>query len=216
MLKKANRVDHQNKSNPYFITLTYPKKYPKEREEYKSDLDTFLKRLKRSYGNLEYLWRLEAQRRGAPHYHLLVYFEKKVHVKQLIEWVSKNWYEVAQRKWKIKCEEHRERGTNCRYVKQYRQVMYYISKYMAKEDDTKLKNQGRYWGASRGWEDFIAEDKLQGRELIVFRRLLSNYLKRVNPYMAKKVKKGGNIEIWAPKQFVINAFLWSKIACEDE
>ncbi|MDZ7689640.1 MAG: hypothetical protein U5K69_00475 [Balneolaceae bacterium] len=69
-------------------------------------------------------------------------------------------------------------GTQCKRLKDHRQVVYYISKYMAKEDDEKLKNQGRYWGASVNWEDFLAEDKLEVEELIVFRRLLKNYLKR--------------------------------------
>lgn len=215
-LKMANRVDHENKSNPFFVTLTYPERYPVEREEYKSDLDTFLKRLKRAFGNLEYLWRLEAQGRGAPHYHLLIYFERDINLSLFRKWVSKNWFEVAQRNWDIKDEKHLRAGTNCKHIKEYRQVVYYVSKYMSKEDDEKLKDQGRYWGASSGWEDFIAEDKLTGEELIIFRRLLSNYLKRKSPSMARKVKRGGSIEIWAPKHFIIRAFLWSKLVCEED
>lgn len=216
MMKKTNRVDHENKSDPFFLTLTYPDRYPVNREEYKSDLDTFLKRLKRAGGDLEYLWRLEAQKRGAPHYHILVYFKRDIKLPLLRKWVSRNWYEVVQRNWKVKDEKHLKAGTNCKRIKDYRQVIYYVSKYMAKEDEEKLKNQGRYWGASRGWEDFIASDKLEGKELIIFRRLLRGYLKRKSPRMARKVAKGGNIEIWAPKNFIINAFLWSKIACENE
>ncbi|GAA5522331.1 helitron helicase-like domain-containing protein [Aliifodinibius salicampi] len=215
LLKKTNRVDHENKSNPFFITLTYPEKYPEKREEYKRDLDTYFKRLKRAFGNLEYLWRLEAQKRGAPHYHLLIYFENEINIEVLKKWTSRNWFEVVQRNWDIKDLKHLKAGTNCKRIKEYRQVVYYVSKYMAKEDEERLKNQGRYWGVSTGWEDFIASDKLEGKELIWFRRLLSRYLKRKNKYMSDKVAKGGSIEIWAPKKFIIKAFLWSKLYCEE-
>jgi hypothetical protein len=215
LLKKVNRVDHENKSDPYFVTLTYPEKYPVKREEYKSDLETFLKRLKRAAGDLEYLWRLEAQKRGAPHYHLLLYIERDINLSLFQEWVSENWYEVAQRNWDLKDEKHLEAGTNCKKIEDFRQVSYYVSKYMAKEDDEKLKDQGRYWAASSGWEDFIASDKLEGEELIWFRRLLNRYLKRKSPAIAKKVANGGNIEVWAPKDFIIKAYLWSKLVCEE-
>ncbi|MDZ7659639.1 hypothetical protein [Fodinibius sp.] len=215
LLKKTNRVDHENKSKPYFVTLTYPERYPVDREEYKSDLDTFLKRLKRAAGDVEYLWRLEAQKRGAPHYHLLLYIERDINLSLFKKWVSQNWFEVVQRNWDIKDGKHLRAGTNCKRINDFRQASYYVSKYMAKTDDEKLKNQGRYWGASRGWEDFIAEDKLEGKELIIFRRIIRNYLKRKSPAMARKVARGGSIEIWAPKSFIIRAYLYSKIAAEE-
>ena len=34
--------------------------------------------------------------------------------------------------------------------------------------------------------------------------------------MSGKLAKGGSIEIWAPEWFIINAFLYSKIAAEKD
>lgn len=52
------------------LTLTYPKVYPRNGEEVKRALNTLLQRL-RSKGKFEYLWFLEFQKRGAPHFHIL-------------------------------------------------------------------------------------------------------------------------------------------------
>lgn len=76
MLKKLNKVDFQSGKKPLFVTLTYPGIYPTKRERYKRDLDVFLKRMKREFGEVAYMWRLESQKRGAPHYHLIVYTTK--------------------------------------------------------------------------------------------------------------------------------------------
>lgn len=210
LLKKVNKADFQDKRMPYFITLTYPERYPTNREEYKTDLDVIIKRLKSEFGELEYIWRLEAQKRGAPHYHFIIDLNSQVNIEYLKKWVSRNWYEVVQRFWDEKDEKHLKAGTNCKRVKNYKQLICYVSKYMTKQDADQLENPGRYWGSSRNWGIFIAEDILTGRELIQFRRLLKRYLIRSNPYMARKITRYQNIEIWAPWRFIRDAYLWAK------
>src|ERR1041385_3097128 len=56
----------------YFITLTYPRLYAADWKIWKRDLDVLFKRLGRKYPELVgSCWRVEHQKRGAPHYHLI-------------------------------------------------------------------------------------------------------------------------------------------------
>jgi hypothetical protein len=61
------------KIHPQFVTLTYPHEWDNDPLAWKSDLDTFGKWLRRSYSAAAFVWKLEPQKRGAPHFHLLVY-----------------------------------------------------------------------------------------------------------------------------------------------
>lgn len=210
LLKKLNKFDFKSKGLPYFVTLTYPGRYPKVRETYKADLDVFLKRLKRGFGELDYIWRIEAQKRGAPHYHLIIYFKKEPKIESLKKWVSRNWFEVVQRNWEEKDEKHLRAGTNCKKFDAYRAMVCYVSKYMTKVEQDTLKDQGRHWGASRDWGDELASDTLEGRQLIAFKRLVRKYLSKTNKYMAKKIHKCRNLEVFLPQEFVLNAYLWAK------
>lgn len=53
------------------ITLTYPAQYPSDGREVKKDLNKFMTYMRRKIGTFEYLWFLEFQKRGAPHFHIL-------------------------------------------------------------------------------------------------------------------------------------------------
>ena len=50
------------------VTLTYPKVFPACPRTWKKHLDIFLKRLRRAYTFQAVVWKLEPQRRGAPHF----------------------------------------------------------------------------------------------------------------------------------------------------
>jgi len=56
-----------------FVTLTYPAVYSTDWRVWKRDLESFLKRIERKYPHIiGCAWRVEFQKRGAPHYHLLI------------------------------------------------------------------------------------------------------------------------------------------------
>jgi len=126
MLEKMARLCrqqiHQSRFKPLFVTLTYPSTYPTAKRA-KEHLRAFLKRLKRAYGRVGAIWRLEFQERGAPHFHLLLFglpFPKPTTLQAM-------WCEVTD-----------TTATNSLDVEVLRSlngVMYYVSKYMAKPDD---------------------------------------------------------------------------------
>ena len=61
------------KGRMIFVTLTYPKDYPEDPELCKRHLKALRKRLQREYGSFAAFWRLGIQRRGAWHFHLLLF-----------------------------------------------------------------------------------------------------------------------------------------------
>jgi len=125
---------------PLFVTLTYPSLYPSGSREYKRHLDNFRRRMVRKFPGCGVIWRLEFQKRGAPHYHLLVWGVSYV---ELLIWVSKAWYEVVG----SGDEKHLRAGTRVEWIRSWRGVWSYVSKYVAKVGDGEDELEvGRWWG----------------------------------------------------------------------
>lgn len=120
LIEWFNRLDIKHK--PVFITLTYTQVWPHPRQA-KSDLACLLMRISRHFDGLPMsgFWRMEFQRRGAPHFHLILfgipYFDKLT--------LQKMWADVI----------HDETGsvfTRIEQIKGVRHLMSYVSKYVAK------------------------------------------------------------------------------------
>lgn len=157
------------------VTLTYPNLFPKDGEVVKEDLHRFLTWFKRRY-ETEYLWFLEFQTRGAPHYHILTQ-QVNIMPKMRIE-LAENWlYSLSRANWLVD-EAARESVNNkckCEYKiiadnlskafkfclrKESWEILRdkdgakkYTTKYAAKEYQkvrpAYYKNVGRYWGCSK-------------------------------------------------------------------
>lgn len=62
-----------------FLTLTYPAVYARDWQIWKRDLDVLYKWLERKYPEMMVsLWHVEEQKRGAPHFHLLIGMEEQL------------------------------------------------------------------------------------------------------------------------------------------
>jgi len=77
---------------PCFVTLTYHNDYPDNFETFKYHLHHFFIALQRKFPGVGVIWKLEFQKRGAPHYHLLVW---GVAVEKLQEFVPVVWHKIA-------------------------------------------------------------------------------------------------------------------------
>ena len=85
------------------VTFTYPGKYPTDGREIKRHLDKLTKRLTRRFsdrGGMAFAWKLEFQRRGAPHFHLLLVAGDVWKKTELRDWFSQNWAEIV-REWLV-------------------------------------------------------------------------------------------------------------------
>lgn len=138
-----------------FIHLTYPKDYPLDGAKTKKHIDIFLKRLKRYCPEIKYLWVIEFQRRGAPHYHIVT--DKEIDR----YWLSQNWYEVVG----SGDEKHLRAGTKIEAVRDEQQTIAYLIDYINKLEQKivpeEYENVGRFWSHSKNIlevSEYIIED----------------------------------------------------------
>jgi len=126
---------------PTFVTLTYPAEWPSDPTEWKRHLKVFRLRLGRKFPGVCFIWRLEFQKRGAPHYHLLVWGAP---YGKLLEWVSLAWYQVVD----SGDEKHLRAGTRVERIRSFKQVMRYASKELGKVSQVvnEYHGVGRWWG----------------------------------------------------------------------
>ena len=78
----------------HFITLTYPKEYSLDFAVWKADLHKLSSGLRYHYPKIGFIWKLEYQKRGAPHFHLLAYIPSVHHIKELRDTVRKSWRKI--------------------------------------------------------------------------------------------------------------------------
>ncbi|MEO1536080.1 MAG: hypothetical protein AAFS11_11070, partial [Planctomycetota bacterium] len=150
------------------MTLTYPREFPHDSRIWKTHLDRFRKRLNREHTVTLGYWKLEPQKRGAPHFHLLLWLDRPMDLR----WLSTAWYECVG----SGDEKHLVAGTNVQHLKSWNGVTAYVSKYVAKRiagDDLPDYWHGiKWWGR---WGDAPIEmvtHDLTRREFVVLRRLL--------------------------------------------
>lgn len=129
---------------PIFVTLTYPSVWPSEPKEWKRHLDNFRRQLFRRYPGAALVWKLEAQKRGAPHFHCLLYGVYQIET-GFRSWVSDTWYRVVG----SGDEKHLKAGSRVEYLRSHRGAMSYAAKYMDKTVDQlpeEWGKPGRFWG----------------------------------------------------------------------
>lgn len=127
------------------ITLTYPSEYTNDGKEVKRHLRVILQWLRRR-NVAHYLWFLEFQKRGAPHFHILLSGGDFIDRFDL----SNRWFEIVG----SGDIDHYVVGTNITAPKKKRGLHYYGLKYAAKLRQKSVppnyRNVGRLWGCSRG------------------------------------------------------------------
>jgi hypothetical protein len=124
------------------ITLTYPDAYPAVGLAVKRQLNTFLQMLRRH--NVRYVWVLEFQDRGAPHFHILIdaFIGKTL--------VAETWYAAVG----SGIEKHLKTGTRVEALRSRDGGARYMASYMRKMEQKTVPQEftqvGRFWGATRG------------------------------------------------------------------
>lgn len=134
------------------ITLTYPLEFPSNGKEVKRHLDAFLKWLRRETGGMSYLWFLEFQRRGAPHFHIIydTPFPRKRVAQRDLRWrVSTTWYRIVG----SNDPKHLQAGCRTERIRTEHGARNYCVKYAFKMKQKTVpegyRDVGRLWGASR-------------------------------------------------------------------
>lgn len=191
LLTLLNSVDREKvpAGSVWFGTLTYPSSWPRDPSEWKRHLSTFIKRFERKWGKVPIVHKLEYQRRGAPHYHLLfIWIGAKPELSAFREWMAEAWSTVVASEEK---EKHKLAGTQCDPAESWGGVNSYIGKYMSKEvsqlpvdpSTGEIHPPGRYWGVHRKslLPIQIVKEELTEKQAYRVRRILHKLARRKVP-----------------------------------
>lgn len=127
--------------------MTYHKKVPSG-SLVKQHLNTFLTDIRRQYPEVAYLWILEFQTRGIPHFHI---FLSLPHSKKLGQELGTIWHRIAEPESRqhLRFHQHEKNFINWQMGSGS-----YLCKYLDKESQKSVPlgftGVGRFWGNSRG------------------------------------------------------------------
>lgn len=187
---------------PDFLTLTYPGEYSGDWQRWKRDLEAFRHALERKWPQVWGVWRLEFQKRGAPHFHALLWDGPQMvgmevrdgatgkniviadgqneHNKKVFEWMSQTWYRIVG----SGDAKHLLAGTRIEPIQTWNGVRYYTSKYLAKLPEggfCPVAYTGRFWGVIGGkrWRVSLFQRQMGEETYFKMRRVLRRRLERI-------------------------------------
>lgn len=161
LLKFFSEINVSHYHRIYFTTLTYHEDFPLDHKTLKVTLDNFFKSIKRHFPESTWMWRLEFQQRGAPHFHLLFFVEKNSQLcnsNTFSKMIKEAWFNHKS----CRCEHCRRYAVDVVELDTFKKGMNYVSKYSAKEDPrSKPRSSGRLWGYSNN----IVRKKIHSRSI---------------------------------------------------
>jgi hypothetical protein len=181
---------------PLFVTLTYPNSFPTARES-KRHLDMLNKRIARTFTAAGWIWKLEPQKRKAPHYHMLVW---GVDLQAFRAWLPTAWYEIAGGGDELHLQWHKGELKNgnkhsVQQVESWNGVWAYAAKYIGKTFEVEgWEAAGRFWAvAKRGnipFGEAVTIDIERGEACTILRYMRSKKksMERAQTNTAKRKK----------------------------
>ena len=149
LFKILAMMDSKPSEKPLFVSLTYHYGHLNNPKSTKSQLHIFLTRLRQFDPGVQFIWRIEFQIRGAPHYHLIIFpghpiRRRNKHIYSIE--VSRIWHSIAD----PRSKKHSEYGCKVVTIRSYREACIYLSKYVAKCHNTEVNLvEGKHWGSSK-------------------------------------------------------------------
>lgn len=200
MFNLFTRINYSLYGFPIFSSNTWQHDFPSDRVEIKSFLKNYYEGLKAKLPPHKIVWKLEYQKRGAPHYHFML-----LPTDRSIDFRQANYMKIINDEWlkrkKCKCDDCKKYSVKVKAVNDFKHAMIYISKELAKVGTGYHKHDlGRIWGASRSLNcEPIYKIKTDYK---TFRELLSKI------YEKKILQSGGEIQLLAMKDFCLDSQLW--------
>jgi hypothetical protein len=191
--RKLIRLDMR--ANWDFVTLTYPGEFSKDATRWKMDLDAFHSAIRRKWGERfgGAFWRLEQQKRGAPHFHLLVYWAgSDVSVSDLRRWVRETWTRIIGKPLNAEWVRTQVQDVEVQPDGGAVKLLHYLLKYLGKIDGDgwidrstgEVVNTGRVWGE---WGELPYVEPqaiaIAGKDWVILARRVRRW-GRKSPYLA--------------------------------
>lgn len=195
------------------VTLTLPGDWltvAPDGATFKKLLKRFEMRWRRNVGPWRLLWKLEFQRRGAPHWHALMRVPALVGRQTFEEWLSATWADVVNHPDAAEKEKHLAAGTGVDYsgkdFSDPRRISLYFLGHSAKTTDGKEyqhvvpeewqlpgKGPGRFWG-NPGLESAMREIEISEYEAMQAARVLRK-VKRAREWTTAVIRERGKLDV---------------------
>jgi hypothetical protein len=196
---KVAKLKRNELEKALVVTLTYPGEFPDpdDYKIYKKHLHTCEMALGRKWPDCSGIWKLEFQKRGAAHYHLVVCGLGDLELETVRTWFRETWYRIAHNG-----DKHGgNAGTQVDRIKSVGGAISYLAKYISKGDQTRPGNfTGRYWGV----HNKAALPTATPKEIELPRKE-ANMLRRI---ARKKIQKDVEKSRW--KRFMDEKGRWSE------
>lgn len=209
--RRLAMINEMETKLPDFLTLTYPAEYSGDWREWKRHLHNFIKALVRRWPELWGVWRLEFQKRGAPHFHFLLFDGPNLvalevldgnrnnkrrtiadplsdHNKEIFKWISETWYRIVG----SGDPRHLAAGTRIEPIQSWNGVRHYTAKYLAKLPEeggfvpAEYDGTGRFWGVigKARWKVSMFEKEIPELMFFKIKRVLRKMLEKkgLNPW----------------------------------
>lgn len=208
-MNATNAWRPQSHAKMLFITLTYPNEWPVDWKQWKADLENFRRRWLRYAPGSKGYWKMELQKRGAPHFHLLIEIQanKRRRPGKSVFWhdktlsdiraeVTRLWAHIAH-----KNDQYQGKyATNVRVVKGIVDLRRYIVKYAGKrgylpiDDDGVIMDDvdatmGRLWGriGKPNENEYSSMGTLSIRDVLAIKREIQAAVAQHSPRFARKI-----------------------------
>jgi len=199
-IKLLLSIDYKKMGVPFFYTLTYPGSFSNDPRVWKRDLDAFIHRMKREFPDLCGTWRLEPQKRGAPHFSGFLWGCDYLGTPKGKAWFSRAWYEVVG----SGDERHLRAGTGISRELMIETRIFYLAKYQTKKEKGGVSQEfdypvGRYWGCFERKKLSIKVEEFEIDRALFFRlrRVMKKSLeKRLGKNRFREVVKGKQNGLW--------------------
>jgi hypothetical protein len=138
----------------FFLTLTYHHEWPESGPAQYEQLKELYRRVRRAHGESGWLWVKAPQKRGAPHYHVIIVLEKAANKRTVRNQIERAWHEIAG----YGSHHHKRRGADVQLVHVNGgsgRLRSYLLQYMNGQDRSELQGGlfeadkhewGRRWG----------------------------------------------------------------------
>lgn len=148
LFQKFNKINYSSYGIPLFLSLTWHHDFNYDRKGIKLFLRNYLKRLIRLLPPFDYIWKFEYQKRGTPHFHIVIFpHDKKNNFDTdfIKSEIKKHWLELKQ----CKCNHCKEYAVKTIKLETLKMALSYISKEIAKVSQNYCDHDlGRIWGSS--------------------------------------------------------------------
>lgn len=211
LMERVIRLDW-TEQQAYFITLTYPAVYTRNPREWKANLHAFKQWLWRqsTVPDPWCLWRLEFQRRGAPHYHLVACLVVGTDLSVLRDRIRVEWSRLVGLSAtpghfaRVDVQEVRLQGDAGT-----QRLLTYLCKYVGKRQKARhpvdpetgeISNTGRMWG-SWGPVPYAASVSItiSATDYIQYCRRVRRWAKR-NPFLSHASVAQKSFLVYAPAE----------------